>query len=211
MSNLSNILTMIWKTFGINITMSDLLNYRSAICRDYAKLTSAILHNLNITHYFLFIRGHVAIGVNINSNYYVIDQFLPLYDIDIWLKKCNRNNTTIYISKNKYNSKMKKIEKYERNEIKNKLTDGALKKIEVDIKNELRIDRKKEGTIKKSHSIKLYRISKGDGYDNVIHHSLVSYQRINPLACPSERSGELQKSQSDFCSIQLPNNKGGGH
>ena len=171
MSNLSEILTMIWKTFGINITIFDILNYRLAICRDYAKLTSAILHNLNIEHYFVFINRHVAVAVKVKDTYYVIDQKFPLWDINTWIKK--HRNPKIY-TPNKDNSKLSPVN-VEVYELKNKITDDVLKKIEVDVKNELRIDRKKEGTIKKSHSIKLYRISKGDGYDNVIHHSLVRY------------------------------------
>ncbi|AIJ05453.1 hypothetical protein JH146_0604 [Methanocaldococcus bathoardescens] len=157
LERLKNILVMIWKTFGLNITI-----------RDYAKLTSAILHNLNIEHYFLFINRHVAVGVKINDTYYVIDQKLPLYRIDVWLKNHNAKTVKIYNSKLEYCGKFK-FEYFKQG---TKITSENLQKIESDIKNELKINESNE-KCEYIKSIPFYNVI--ENYDEVTHHSIVRW------------------------------------
>lgn len=119
-------LSLIW----ISTSLKTILKTKYAICRDYAKLTSAILHNLNIKHYFLVYPTHVAVAVKIDDYYYVIDQKLPIYKIDVWLKKLGKEKVKIYTPVDIYNSKLKFVEKYYKNEnnLKSEISDDILRK-----------------------------------------------------------------------------------
>ena len=81
-------------------------NYRRAVCRDYAKLTAALLFSLypNSKVYFFAIPRHVAAAVKINDKYYVLDQKLPLLTKNGWRNKWNRKDTKVYVSALKRNS-----------------------------------------------------------------------------------------------------------
>ncbi|WP_048055467.1 transglutaminase-like domain-containing protein [Methanotorris igneus] len=79
--------------------MSDILNYRLSVCRDYAKLTAALLLNLypeNKIYFFEFFGylGHVATGIEINGKTYILDQKLPILDEQAWLIKQNIKEAT---------------------------------------------------------------------------------------------------------------------
>lgn len=75
-------------TFFMSLPVSKILNYRLAICKDYAKLTSALLANLfpDSKIYFLMIPRHVAAGIELNSGFYVLDQKLPITSLNRWIE-----------------------------------------------------------------------------------------------------------------------------
>lgn len=66
--------------FCISLPVNKILKYRLAICRDYAKLTAALLFSIYPISkvYFFAIPRHVASAVKINGKYYVLDQKLPV-------------------------------------------------------------------------------------------------------------------------------------
>ena len=80
--------------------------YRLAVCRDYAKLTAALLFSIypNSKVYFFAIPRHVASAVKINGEYYVLDQKLPVLTKNGWQNNWNRKDTEVYVSELKRNS-----------------------------------------------------------------------------------------------------------
>jgi predicted transglutaminase-like protease len=64
-----------------------ILGYRLAVCRDYAKLTAALLLNLYPSSeiYLIAIPRHVAAGIKFNCKVYVLDQKLPVASLEKWL------------------------------------------------------------------------------------------------------------------------------
>jgi predicted transglutaminase-like protease len=59
------------------------------ICRDYAKLTACILRNIyhDSDIYFLHSSAHVATGIRIGHEVYMLDQRLPILTINQWYKR----------------------------------------------------------------------------------------------------------------------------
>ena len=74
-------------TFKLSLPVEKIIKYRLAICRDYAKLTSALLMNLFPTHehYLALIPQHVAAGIKINNKIYILDQRLPVLTLEKWV------------------------------------------------------------------------------------------------------------------------------
>ena len=85
-------------TFNISLQVDKILKYRLAVCKDYAKLTAVLLHNLYPTNqiYFISIPRHVAAGIEVNGKLYILDQKLPVLTLDSWLRVWNRKTATIY-------------------------------------------------------------------------------------------------------------------
>lgn len=90
------IVKMLILTFDIKLPIKSLLEYKSAICRDYAILSSAILMNLKMEPFFIVIPLHVATAIKLNGSFYMIDQRLPIKELDKWLKHNNQKNCRIY-------------------------------------------------------------------------------------------------------------------
>lgn len=90
----------IWKlitaTFKLSLTTSEILEYKMAICKDYAKLTASLLLNLypNSKIFFFTFPGHVATGIEINGKIYILDQKLPIMNETAWLIQWNRKDAT---------------------------------------------------------------------------------------------------------------------
>jgi len=102
-NNLKNLYKLFISMFNVSLSLKDILNYKIAVCRDYAKLTIAILLKLNIHPYLLQTSNHAAGAVKINNNYYVIDQRLPIQIFDKW--KCNqKGKIRIYEVLKEFNS-----------------------------------------------------------------------------------------------------------
>jgi len=79
--------------FRLSLPVEKILKYRLSVCRDYAKLTSALLLNLypENEHYFILIPNHVATAIKINHKIYVLDQKLPILTFEKWKQKwCER-------------------------------------------------------------------------------------------------------------------------
>lgn len=74
-------------TFKLSLPIDKILKYRLAICRDYAKLTAALLYHIypNKQVFFIEIREHVATAINVDGMYYVLDQRLPILTLDKWM------------------------------------------------------------------------------------------------------------------------------
>lgn len=79
---------LVWHTIKPSIPLDRVLEYRLAVCRDYAKLTAALLLNKYSCSdvYFLTLPNHIAAAVKINGRYYVLDQRLPIMSLDSWLQ-----------------------------------------------------------------------------------------------------------------------------
>ena len=99
-------LELVNRTFQLSLPVNKLLDYKLAVCRDYAKLTASLLFNLypDSEVYFIRILGHVAAGINIKNKIYVLDQHLPILTTDNWLIKRNKKKANTYISKLKRDS-----------------------------------------------------------------------------------------------------------
>jgi len=93
-------------TFRLGLPVEKILEYKLAVCRDYAKLTASLLFNVYADPevYFIKIPEHVAAGIKIEDKIYVLDQRLPILSLDNWLIKWNKK-TGIYKSKLKKDSK----------------------------------------------------------------------------------------------------------
>ncbi len=87
-------------TFRISLPIHKILEYRMAICRDYAKLTASLLFSIypNSKVYFFAIPRHVASAVKIDDEYYVLDQNLPVLTKNGWLNSWNRKDAEVYDS-----------------------------------------------------------------------------------------------------------------
>lgn len=100
-TKISKLFKILSDTFKFSLSVERILNYRRAICRDYAKLTASLLFRLypNFMVYFITIPRHVAAAIKINDIYYILDQRLPILTIDRWLINWNQEKAEIYISK----------------------------------------------------------------------------------------------------------------
>jgi len=79
--------------FKISLPVEKILQYRLAICRDYAKLTATLLinsFNSKDNIYFMCIPYHVATAIEIKGRMYVLDQKLPITTRDKWIEKWSR-------------------------------------------------------------------------------------------------------------------------
>ncbi|ASJ12468.1 transglutaminase-like domain-containing protein [Thermococcus thioreducens] len=84
---LKKMFKLVYHTIKPSLPISIILDYRLAVCRDYAKLTAALLFNSYPEVYFLTLPNHVAVAVMINGKYYVLDQKLPIISLDSWIKR----------------------------------------------------------------------------------------------------------------------------
>lgn len=99
-------------TFRLSLPVDKILEYKLAICRDYAKLTASLLFNVypDSELYLITILGHVAAGIKIKNKIYVLDQRLPILTTDNWLIKRNKKKADTYISKLKRDSRGRPID-----------------------------------------------------------------------------------------------------
>jgi len=75
-----------------------LLELRMGACRDYAKLTAALLANLypGGEVYLLSFPLHVAAAVGLGGRVYVLDQKLPVLEPEAWLARWGRKKARVY-------------------------------------------------------------------------------------------------------------------
>ena len=91
--------------FELTLPVKKILKYKLAICRDYAKLTAALLYNCSDSSvYFFTIPAHVATAVKIKDKYYIFDKKLPVLTKDAWLNKWNKTEVNVYSSEIVLNS-----------------------------------------------------------------------------------------------------------
>jgi len=213
------LMDLILDTFELSISVEKILEYRLAICRDYAKLTAAILYNIypNNDIYFYCIPGHVACGIKINNKIYILDQKLPIFTQESWLKiwsKGNiekmKHNLTIYkmIVKNdkikieKTNNRNIKISKKENKDI-------MTKEIEELLNSLIKLKNKNSNKNKQTLEILLPPI-RGWGYycenDEIVKYSLIrmlmkiiknefceNIDRISKISCIQDKKDLILK------------------
>ena len=92
---------MINDTFQLSLPTKKILEYKLAICRDYAKLTASLLLNVypDSEIYFFTIPRHVAAGIKINNKIYILDQHLPVLTIEKWLMTWNKKKANILVGR----------------------------------------------------------------------------------------------------------------
>ena len=95
-------------TFKLSLPVEKILKYRLSICRDYAKLTSALLLALYNKEeiYFTLIPKHVAVAIKLNEKLYVLDQKLPILTLEKWVDKWKKK-----LKKKKLDVKLIKVSK----------------------------------------------------------------------------------------------------
>ncbi|MEM3489934.1 MAG: transglutaminase-like domain-containing protein [Nitrososphaerota archaeon] len=85
----AKILTLMELTFQPIISVREILEYKLAVCRDYAKLLASILVNLYPDRNIYFLRKprHVATAIEFEGKLYVLDQKLPIMSLDAWMRR----------------------------------------------------------------------------------------------------------------------------
>ena len=107
----SKFIQILYNTFCLSPPIGKILEYKLAVCRDYAKFTSSLLLKIYSDSNICYItkRQHVAAGIEINDKIYVLDQQLPILSLDNWQKKMN-TKAVIYKRKIDKRSKKKQID-----------------------------------------------------------------------------------------------------
>lgn len=146
-SRITYIIEMLKLTFEIKLPMKKLLDYKSAICRDYAILGSTLLINSKIKSYYVVIPLHAATAIKINDEFYVIDQRLPIRQLDKWLSSNNENVCRIYKTSFKENSEKADIEFVQKYNIKDskKPYPVNIDKLENDVTSYFGLSKNKNG------------------------------------------------------------------
>lgn len=136
-SRIAYIIEMLKLTFEVKLPIKNLLDYKSAICRDYAILGSTLLINSKIEPYYVVIPLHAAAAAKINDEFYVIDQRLPIRQLDKWLSSNNENVCRIYKASFKGNSENADIEFVQKYNIKDskEACPVNIEKLENDVNN----------------------------------------------------------------------------
>jgi predicted transglutaminase-like protease len=88
--------------FKFDMPVKLLLEHKFGVCRDYAKLTFCLLNNIypNSKICFIKIIGHVATGIFVDGQLYILDQRLPIKTIKGWNKR-NKSKMQAYVLKDK--------------------------------------------------------------------------------------------------------------
>ncbi len=183
----SSFLEIFDDTFKLNLPVMKIICYRLAVCRDYAKLTAAVLLNLYPKNkiYFYTYPGHVATGIEISGRIYILDQRLPIVDETAWLILKNRENATkleLKRGNGEYFVEYPgKITIREKSELKD------LKTLVEEVKKAIK-DRQRKVTYILKGKAKIYDIT-----DEIIKKSLL--RRVT-LTLQNEFSGNFQKIRS---------------
>ncbi|MEM2147999.1 MAG: transglutaminase-like domain-containing protein [Candidatus Bathyarchaeia archaeon] len=88
--------------FKLSLPVKKILQYRLAICRDYAKLTAALLinsFNSKDNIYFMCIPNHVATAMEIKGRIYFLDQHLPIKTREKWIEYWSRRYFDSFLSR----------------------------------------------------------------------------------------------------------------
>jgi predicted transglutaminase-like protease len=89
-------------TFKSSLSVKKILRYRLAICRDYAKISAALLlisYYPSNKIYFITIPQHVAAAIKIRDKMYVLDQRLPVLTIEKWMDFWSRRMSKSFVFK----------------------------------------------------------------------------------------------------------------
>jgi predicted transglutaminase-like protease len=94
-------------TFKPSISINNILKYRLAVCRDYAKMSCALLASSQLDNvddvdamvdiYVVTLPpSHMACAVGENDTFYILDQRLPIKQIDSWLLEHHKTKANLY-------------------------------------------------------------------------------------------------------------------
>jgi len=140
LDKIKKVIAIINNQFSTSLTTPKILEYKLAICRDYAKLTASLLLNIYPKNkiYFITIPGHVASIIEINNKMYVLDQRMPISSLETWLKRWKKKKAIllrITKSDNKLKTEFcKTVTLKDQGKIK-KVLDKMVKKLEYAINN----------------------------------------------------------------------------
>lgn len=103
----SKFIGMVNDTFRSTLPVSKFLEYRLTVCRDYAKITAALLFNLypDSEIYFFSYWGHLTAGLKLDGKYYILDQRLPVSTKDRWLERRGKEEADVHLLKLKEGGK----------------------------------------------------------------------------------------------------------
>jgi len=73
--------------FNPNLSVEKILKHKLGVCKDYAKLTAALLLTIykDSEVYFVSTLTHVATGIKINGKIYTLDPPSPILPLDKWI------------------------------------------------------------------------------------------------------------------------------
>jgi predicted transglutaminase-like protease len=85
-------LSEVQHVFDRSISIDFLFKRKLAVCRDYAKLSAAILFNIfrEKDVYFVYARQHVSTGIIVENKLYILDKYLPITTFSKWNGKWNK-------------------------------------------------------------------------------------------------------------------------
>ncbi len=126
-------------------TPEEVLKDKKGICSEYSMFIDAILLNENIIPYYIIIKyknkdiDHAVAAIKYNGTYYILDQHLPLVDLEHYIVSsyvCNNESfkeIDIYqIDKNYEKKHIKKITKFDYS-MKNEISLDQIKKILINL------------------------------------------------------------------------------
>lgn len=98
MAKIKRLWSLVTYTFSLSLPVSMIIEYRLAVCRDYAKLTATLLYDLFPDSDILFFTfsGHVATGIELNGKIYMLDQRLPVLNLRGWLREWQKTDVNSY-------------------------------------------------------------------------------------------------------------------
>ncbi|TDA25997.1 MAG: hypothetical protein DSO00_08025 [Archaeoglobi archaeon] len=158
--------TLINDIFTLSLPIEKILGYRLSVCRDYAKLTMALLLNLypSCELYFIEIPRHVATAVKLNKTIYVLDQHLPISSLKNWvlfwkngLRKRKLEPLLLMVGKNR-GIKIMKTKKFKDDCLECDINSTLSKMILAEITNNLKKELVNRGLIKYSEEFRLLLI-----------------------------------------------------
>lgn len=169
-------------TFELSLSIEKILKYRLSICRDYAKLTSALLLKIYPKKeiYFALIPKHVAVVINLDNRFFVIDQKLPILPLykwqEKWRRRLNKNNLKIKLIRIYLENEKVKIRTVRHEKISYRDVDIAeLNKLEYEIKKSLSLakNRKRKSKTRSSIEIILHDMIPLLNKDDIFRFSLI--------------------------------------
>ena len=110
-------LSQFWNTIRPSVVIDDIIENRLGVCRDYAKLTACLLLKLypKSDSYFAHTSNHVAVGIVVDGQLYMVDQRLPLLTISQWDKREKSKETIHKLNDGKF-EQIKDLTKYRNNQ-----------------------------------------------------------------------------------------------
>jgi predicted transglutaminase-like protease len=167
--------------FSLSLPINAMLDNKLCVCRDYAKLSAALLFNIypDKEVYFVHARNHVATGIMVGNTLYVLDKYLPLSTINKWHEKWNKKWYSTKAVEKVRDGCLKNV-KLESILTQNIIASLNLPKIETELEKQLNIHRPADEAI--GESIKLLHWKKGAILyedDELVNYSLA--QRLKTI------------------------------